>query len=110
MVLPVLLTMVLGIFSLGTLFSTQLVVLNATREGARLGALGGEDSTVQDTVRSYLERSGLKETAQIAVAKEPVTNGESVTVNVSYPVTLLFSIPGAPNPLLVKAAAAMRIE
>jgi Flp pilus assembly protein TadG len=110
LVLPVILAMILGVFSLGSLFSTQLIVTNASREGARLGALGRPESRVRDTVKGYLAQSGLKEQPQIAVTTLKSADGDSVNVDVTYPVQLLFTIPGVPNPVMLNAAAVMRVE
>ena len=110
LVLPVILAMILGVFSLGSLFSTQLIVTNASREGARLGALGRPESRVRDTVKAYLVQSGLKEAPQIAITTVKSADGDSMNVDVTYPVRLLFTIPGVPNPVMLNAAAVMRVE
>ena len=110
LVLPVILAMILGVFSLGSLFSAQLIVTNASREGARLGALGRPESRVRDTVKAYLLQSGLTETPEIAISTLKSADGDSMNVDVTYPVKLLFTIPGVPNPVRLNAAAVMRVE
>lgn len=110
LVLPVIFAMILGVFSLGSLFSTQLIVTNASREGARMGALGRPESRVRDTVKAYLVQAGLKETPQIAITTVKSADGDAMNVNVTYPVKLLFPIPGVSNPVMLNAVSVMRIE
>ncbi len=110
LVIPVIFAMILGVFSLGHLFSTQLIVTNASREGARLGALGRPESRVRDTVKAYLAQSGLKEEPQIAITTLKSADGDSLNVDVTYPAQLLFTVPGVPNPVMLNAAAVMRVE
>lgn len=110
LVIPVIFAMILGVFSLGHLFSAQLIVTNASREGARMGALGRPEARVRDTVKAYLTGSGLKEEPQIAITKQKFTDGDSLNVDVTYPVKLLFTVPGVPNPVMLNAAAVMRVE
>lgn len=110
LVLPVIFAMILGVFSLGHLFSAQLIVTNASREGARLGALGRPETRVRDTVKAYLTQSGLKQEPQIAITKQKSADGEALSVDVTYPVELMFTVPGVPNPVMLNAAAVMRVE
>jgi Flp pilus assembly protein TadG len=62
--IPVLLTLLLGIWELGRMVETQQVVSNAAREGGRMAASGilTNDQVIAG-VRNYLQTSGLTTTA-----------------------------------------------
>lgn len=54
MVLPLLLTMFLGIFDFGWILHQQIALDNATREGARRGAVGASDTAILDRVQEMV--------------------------------------------------------
>lgn len=108
--LPVLLAMVLAIFSLGHLFSSQQVVTNATREGARMGTLGKTSDEIKETIKTYLASSYLKDVAQVEVQGAGSPSGSQLTVKVVYPLKLAIPVPGLPDTVDLKAQTIMRIE
>ena len=110
LVIPVIFAMILGVFSLGHLFSSQLIGPTARGGGARWGALGRPESRVRATVKAYLAGAGLKAEPQIAITTQKHSDGDSLNVDVTYPVKLLFTVPGVPNPVMLNAAAVMRVE
>ena len=70
---PVLLAMLFGIIEFGWLFTVQHTMVNAAREGARLGILQG--STVDDIeqqTREFLEPMGLDQEVTIDVTEATV--------------------------------------
>lgn len=107
LVLPVLLLLIAAIATFGFLFNGMLAVTNASREGARSGAVGDNATTVRATVTSYLVSAGL-DPAQATVGIQ--TSGGKITVQVTYPMRLPFSIPGVPDPVPLGARSVMRIE
>lgn len=108
LVLPVLLTMMLGIFGLGRVFNAQLVLTNASREGARLGALGQTDEVIQQTVYHYLGGAGLGDPATIGI-KRGIAPAQ-IEVKVAYALSTVVDLPGLPNPLVLQSAATMHLE
>lgn len=52
MVLPVLLTMFMGVFDFGWVLHQQIALDNATREGARRGAIGTNDAGIRTAMQS----------------------------------------------------------
>jgi len=52
MVLPILLTMFLGVFDFGWILHQQIALDNATREGARRGAIGTNDAGILAAMQS----------------------------------------------------------
>lgn len=108
--LPVLLAMILAIFSLGHLFTAQQVVTNATREGARLGTLGKSSDEIKQTIGSYLSSANLQVTPTVDVLGAGSPSGSQLTVKVTYPLKLAIPVPGFPETVDLKAQTIMRIE
>jgi Flp pilus assembly protein TadG len=52
MVLPILLTMFMGVFDFGWVLHQQIALDNATREGARRGAIGTNDAGIRTAMQS----------------------------------------------------------
>lgn len=63
-VVPILLTFILGIIEIGRLVMVAQVATNASREGARYAVQGSADaSTIDSYLRTYLSSAGLSNTA-----------------------------------------------
>jgi len=96
LIVPIFLLLVFAIVDFGMGFHAWITVTNAAREGARLGAVGGTQTEVEDQV---YDTSASLDADQMTVL---VTNaegdpGEAVTVDVSYDyelITPLSSIMG----------------
>lgn len=98
-VIPVLLLILTAIAEYGLLFRTFEITTNAVREGARLGALPGNEQNNYEVVRarveSYLADAQLPGNRTIAVAPEAIAigglaaNGVSVTVTYTYDTVFL---------------------
>ena len=111
LVLPVLLVMLLAVLSLGMLFTVELVITNASREGARYGAIGKSQPEIEDLVTGYLEQAKLTAaSASLEVKGAGGLSGTDVQVQITYPVQLYIPVPGLPNPVAVQSQATMRIE
>ncbi|HEY9855972.1 MAG TPA: TadE family protein [Stenomitos sp.] len=111
LVLPVFLAMVLGIFGFGRLFNAQLVITNACREGARVGALGRSDTKIHEAVEKYLAGAALTDpAAQVVIQRTTDTDGTDVKVDLSYPFKSGVALPGIPDPIYLKTSAVMRVE
>lgn len=75
--LPVLCTILLGVWDLGRLVEVNQLLNNATREGARHASSGsGSVSEVQDTVRNTLIRAGI-DTNGLSVSVVNLTTGNA---------------------------------
>jgi Flp pilus assembly protein TadG len=110
-VLPILVTLLIGIVDFAFLFQRWEVVTNATREGARLASLGYLAPDVEARVQSYLDAGGLSATATIGVnlATTESPGGLAVntrTVTVTYPSSFIF-LPGTIN---LNSTSVMRAE
>lgn len=109
--MPVMVALLLFIVSCGQLFSAQLVIINAAREGARVGAVGSSAEGIQKTAMAYLKSAGLAtDNAEILVKGAQADSGESVQVSAVYNLNLMVPIPGLPDPVPLKTQALMRIE
>lgn len=113
LILPVILLILTGIIDFGLLFNNYLVIVNASREGARIAAVGSSDTEINTriaNITSTLDQS--KVTTTIYPAESLRKKGDPVTVTVGYDNTLLTPIISAivPNPLHIEGKTVMRIE
>ena len=62
-VMPILLTLMLGVWEFGRLIEAQQIISNAAREGSRLASAGFKTATDVDTaVKNYMSNAGLNTT------------------------------------------------
>lgn len=119
LVLPILLLLLLGIAQFGLIFQAQLVIDSAARDGARLGAIGGDDTAIRDRVAAT---SGFDpSTLQITITPQgppggpPRAPGSDVMVNVTHPVRIIVPmfeslLGGSGGTFTVSATSRMRVE
>lgn len=105
-----LLMLVLGIIDFGRLYSNQVSVAAAAREGVRVMAINNDAAATRAAVKNALPGLSPAVTdAQITISPTSCVNGQTVTVTVTYPIT---SITGMYEPILNgkshKAVGAMR--
>ena len=113
LVLTILLTLLLGTVEIGRIGHAYLVVLHASREGARLGALGQEDNAILARVRATAASiPGEQLTIEVSPAKWERYTGESLQVSVTHDVHLVvpFLARIIPDPFPVVGRTTMRIE
>ncbi len=85
-VLPLLFVLLLGMIEFSTLLSVRQQLVAASREGARVAAMGGDGSDVDLAVRRFLGE-GVLQCARIEArlndeSGNPVASGEPVVVRV----------------------------
>jgi Flp pilus assembly protein TadG len=88
-VLPILLSLLLGMVEFSMFLAARQQVTTASREGARVAALGGSAQEVQQAVLLFLGRGNLG-TANVQVTLSfstglPGVNGQAAQVTVSLP-------------------------
>jgi Flp pilus assembly protein TadG len=92
---PIILLISVGIFEFGRAYQTQQVLVNATREGARLAVIeGSSDDAVFNRVNDYVKNGGLNALApgdldikrSVAIAG---TTGSSVEVKYPFQFAVL---------------------
>ena len=82
---PVLLAMLFGIIEFGWLFTVQHTMVNASREGARVGILQGVTvAEIEATTRAFLEPMGLNDSVMVTITEATVAD-PFVTVQVTVP-------------------------
>ncbi len=113
LVLTILMTLLLGTVEVGRIGHAYLTVLHASREGARLGALGQEDRDITARVEASAAAIPPEELSiQISPAKGQRFVGERIEVSVSHDVQLVvpFFSSILPDPFPVVGRTTMRIE
>jgi Flp pilus assembly protein TadG len=116
LVLPLLLTIVLGAIDWGWFFFIDQLVTNAAREGARAGTLlpprptssaGQAEDAAELAGLAYLKRVSLEETG-VAATVTTVDGTDAVSVTITYPVGSLTGFLSALMPTNAVATAVMR--
>ncbi|NMB13085.1 MAG: pilus assembly protein [Firmicutes bacterium] len=113
LVLTILLTLLLGTVEIGRIGHAYLTVLHASREGARLGAIGQEDAEIATRVKASAAAIPSEELEiNVSPKKGLRYTGERIEVSVSYDVHLVvpFFARIIPDPFPVVGRTIMRIE
>ena len=113
LVIPVLLMLLFGIIEFGRLFGAYMVINNLSREGARYGIVGHDDSQIQNLIisqRAWLDAS--KFTITITEPYAERDKGDTLGVTIDYPLELITPIMASilPNPVNLSAQCLMRVE
>lgn len=115
LVLPLLVLILFGVLEFGRIFHTYIVITNAAREGARLGAVGKSDAEIRARIYEATmipESDGRLQITKLEPEESLRAPGIPFKVEVTYyltPVTPLFS-DFLPDPVVLKAATVMRVE
>jgi len=112
LILPVFILILLGIMEFGLVFHQYLIVTAASREGARVAALGGTDA---ETVTMVNASAASINTGQLTTTITPAARvkGQTVSVQVTNPVTIrapLIAQIFPQNPFPVSGTTIMRVE
>lgn len=112
LVLPVLILLLFAIIEFGRVFSAHLTVVAASREGARYGVVGATDAQIVEHVK---ESAAALDTSLLEVSIDPPAPrlaGDTLKVEVEYPVSLVLPLPDVllPNPVWVHGETAMQVE
>jgi len=114
LVLPLLLLLLMVIFEFGNIFYSYLLITAASREGARMGVVGHNDTEITQRVQ---EICSTLDAAQLTlqIVPENTANryrGVPLQVEVDYDVSLLTPMLSTflPNPFSLQARSVMRIE
>ncbi len=112
LILPIMLLILFGIIQFGFIFNGQITVTSAAREGARLGAVGGDNEAIREQVRSAAVALLLEDLEdEDIVINIDETNGRlTVQVNGTVPVIVPFINVFAGNEVAIVAEAVMRME
>lgn len=111
--LPLLLLVLMGIIEFGRIFNAELIVANASREGARYLALHSTDTQIQTTVQTLtptLDQSKIS--VFITPSQASRTSGTAATVEVDYNLQIIAPFVNIiiGNPFKVSSQTTMRVE
>jgi Flp pilus assembly protein TadG len=77
LLLPVLMTLLVGAWEAGRLIEINQILSNATREGARQASAGqATSSQVQQTVLNYMKNAGLPTTNAVVTVSDLTNSGD----------------------------------
>ncbi|SHH97041.1 TadE/TadG family type IV pilus assembly protein [Clostridium grantii] len=112
LLLPIMLMLIFGIIEFGLILNTNIVVSNASREGARYASLGYTDSEVKTLVNNETSTLTIKETKINYENKG--TDDENVEVIVTCSYKLITPIVGnlisESGTFDIKSSTKMRVE
>ena len=113
LVVPVLLTLVLGIVEFGRVFSVYMTIQHAAREGVRLGILGATDAEIIGRVQANSATLDLgKMSVNVSPGASLRTPGTIMTVSVAYNfavvVPIINTLVGSTIP--IATTVSMRVE
>lgn len=112
LILPILIILIFGSIEIGRICFAQITINNAARAGVRVASIGGTDTAIINAVDKNIVFDKSVRTVDISPEPDLRSSGEEVTVNVSYPVTIMFPLISTfiSNPYNVNATCIMRIE
>lgn len=119
LLLPVFLTILLGIIEFGMIMYGREIVTNATREGARAGITQGPPKLTAGQIttisHNYLSNTGVNPasvtfTATGAGGANPATLTVQATYTYNFLVPYIPTMTGIPNPLIINTQTVMRHE
>lgn len=111
LLVPLLILILLAIIEFGFMFNAYLTLANGSREGARLGSVGGNDAQIEtriEEVTSHLD-AGLM---TVSVTPAYRSRGDMITVTVNYDYNFITPfISGFLNPIVdLESETSMRVE
>jgi Flp pilus assembly protein TadG len=119
LVLPVLVTILIGATDFGRCYYSAIAVTNAARAGAAYGCMNPYDSSnsgnwqagITQAVSDELSQSAAFDTSQLTVNINTVTESSGLTqisVQVTYPFTTVVSWPSIPSSFNLSQTVVLR--
>ena len=113
LILPCLMLLILGIYQFGQTYADYIQVTNAARDGGRKALVSrGDTNGVADTITAAKNATWWLDTSKMGVTvtpAQPWTQGQNVTVTVTYPYSIsLLGFVVASGTL--KSATSVRME
>ena len=112
-ILPVLILIIAGIIEFGMMLNSYLTIQNASREGARYGIMGANDTEIIQVVRnSSPNLDGSKLSIEITPGDASRKSGDTINVKVIYDYDLIVPIISnlLGNTVELKSETSMRVE
>ncbi len=111
--LPLLILLLFGTMEFGRIFHSYLVLTNASREGARAGIVGADDTGIRTKVKDVGASLRLAD-SQIEITPGQVSRSRGVplTIKVDCQVDLVTPVLNLiiPDPFPLSASTTMRVE
>lgn len=117
LILPLFVILLFGMIDFGIGLNRWIVITNATREGARIGAVGRSPADVE--AQTIAASNGLLDSSTVTVDYQdvggstyPADGGDAVVVKVTYDYNLIFPFAALVNldSLTFSACTNMRLE
>ena len=109
--LPVLLLLLVGLVEVGNALNAYITVVDAGRDGARLGSKGAaSDDEIKNLVVTEMGRlpDGVDPATDITVERDVVPDSPSIRVKVCYDHSLILGVPlVTPDPLRICSTTTM---
>lgn len=112
-ILPILVLIVFGIIEFGLLMNSYIVLQAASREGARVGIVGGTDEDILDFVYSAASNLDINRIDVNITPNEGIRKpGDTLTVEVEYDYDILMPVISSllGDSLRLRAKTSMRVE
>lgn len=115
LILPLIVIILFGVLEFGRIFHSYMIITHAAREGARIGAVGKNDTEIIARIRESAPLAKADTHLQIDKI-EPSFNartpGLPLTVEVTYDVELITPLLSdiIPNPITLRSQSTMRLE
>ena len=113
LILPIIILLFLGMFEFSRIFGSYLLITHASREGARLAAIGRTDAEIQANIEDKLDILNVSELQVILNPEEDDRiTGEDVRVRVRYRLQIYAPVISSivSNPFEMEAVTYMRVE
>jgi len=115
LILPILLTLVFGIIEMGSAWYSKQMLVNASREGARFGAMfnGADNAQVIAFVNQILTQAGFPGAVEVTSSGAGGSTGALVQVMITgqHELPVLGGlVPGLPSSINLQASTVMRHE
>ena len=113
LILPIIIILFLGMVEFSRIFGSYLLVTHASREGARLAAIGRTDAEIQANVTSKVSILNVCNLQIILTPEDSArTTGEDVRVCVKYKLEIYAPLITSfiSNPFEMEANTYMRVE
>ena len=113
LILPIVILILMGILEYGLMLNSYLSINNASREGARLGAVGGTDIEIDAKEKNILPTLKSGDIIVVITPSEATrARGESISVAINYnyhsTIPIISNITG--ETVVLTAQTIMRVE
>lgn len=113
LILPLIIMLFMGMVEFSRIFGSYLLITHASREGARMAAIGRSDAEIR---ANLISKAGILETSNMQIILTPEDDeritGEDVKVCVKYKLNIYAPVISSivSNPFEMEASTYMRVE